>query len=464
MRRRRGWCILVMAACCAFGAGRETIAANLSDFMDIKPYVEVQTTYNDNVYEINDDAALPEDAEKREDMSLDARIGVDANISLDRPVLSIGAGIRYAFQYSKFLENTELDDARHDLDFDFTFSSNYEEGILQDRVKILLNDVLSFIPIDEEEPLLSGNTSIRNNFLAGLDYKIVSSRRLNFIIGYAYNRLDYFEDDPITVVTVPGIEDGDVLTQESQTHTARAELSYVMNPRLTASITYDYALTTREEEPGVLVSANFDRHNVLAGLQAKFTPRMHGTVKGGYTLTSFDPVAGSGQDDQSDFVTEASLSANFAHQPLMTIGYRRYYVENDFGDTLLTDNAFTRMGFRLAPGFMVNVTGDYILEGRDLLGDETTQKIFGIDAELELLRNLSFLAAYNYREKDFFAQNFLGREEREETNHVVSSGFQYKVGQYFQLKGLYTYTDKGSNVAEQEFNRNQFTATGKVTF
>ncbi len=463
IRRKR--CFIVMLAVCLGGSfAMQAVAATITDFVEITPYVEVQSTYDDNIYEISEDAALPEDAQERDDLSLDARAGIDANISLDRPFLSIGAEIRYALQYSKFMENTNLDGARHDLDFDFTFSSKYEEGILQDRVKLSLNDTLSFIPIDEEEPLLSGNTSIRNNFLVGLDYKLISSRRLGLVVGYAYNRMDYFEDEPITVVTVEEYEDSDVLTQESQTHQGKAELKYVMNSRVTGLLAYNYAFATREDEDGVLVSANFNRHNVLAGVQAKLTPRMHGILQSGYTMTRFDNVGGASQDDQNDFVTEASLSANFAHQPLMTVGYRRYYVENDFGDTLLTDNVFARMGFRLAEGFLVNLSGDYIVEGRALYDDDTTQKLFGADAELELIKNMSLLAGYNYRRKDFFAQNFSGNSQREETNHIVSGGLQYKAGRHFLVKGLYTYTDKRSNIAEQEFNRNKFTATGKVIF
>jgi hypothetical protein len=464
MMSRKWFYILMLIACWTTGYAMQATAANITDFVEITPYVEIESHYSDNVYEISDDAELPEDATKREDLSLNTRAGIDANITLDRPYLSIGAGIRYAFLYSKFMENTDLDGSRHDLDFDFTFSSKYEEGILQDRVKLSVNDVLSFIPIDEEEPLLSGNMSIRNDFGVGLDYKLISSRRLDFVVGYAYGRMDYFEDKPITVVTVEGYEDSDVLTQESQTHTGKTAVEYIMNSRVTGLLTYTYSYVTREEEDGVLVSANFGRHNVLGGVRTKFTPRMHGTFQGGYSMTSFNDVDGASQDDQSDFVAEASLSANFAHQPLTTVGYRRYFVENDFGDTLLTDNLFARLGFRLAQGFLVNVSGDYILEDRALVGDETVQKVFGVDAELELIKNMSLMAGYNYRRKDFFAQNFIGESEREETNHIVTGGLQYKIGRYFLLKGLYTYTDKSSNVAEQEFSRNAFTATGRVIF
>jgi hypothetical protein len=464
MISRKRWAMFLVICCCGVTAVPQARAANISEFVKLTPYVEVETTYSDNVYEISNDAPLPQDATQRDDLSLSARAGVDVDISLDRPFLSIGAGLQYAFQYRKFLENTNLDDTVHDLDVDFTFASRYEEGILRDRLKLILRNVLSLIPIDEEEPLFSGNTSLRNDFTVGLDYKLISARRVGLVVGYAYNRLDYFETEPITVITVEGYEESSILTQESQTHRGKAELTYTMNPRVTGLLTYNYALTTREEESGVLVSANFTRHNVLGGVQTRFTPRIHGTFQGGYTTTSFDDVNGASQDDQSSFVTEASVNANFAHQPLMTVGYRRYYTENDFGDTLLTDNAFARLGFRLAQGFLVHMSGDYVIEERDLYDDDTTQKMFGINSELEVIKNMSLLAGYNYRQKHFFAQNFLGLSEREETNHIVTGGLQYKVGQNFLFKGLYSYTDKRSNVPEQEFSRNQFTATGKVIF
>jgi hypothetical protein len=263
---------------------------------------------------------------------------------------------------------------------------------------------------------------------------------------------------------VTGYEHSSILTQESQSHTGKANVQYLLNSRVTCKLNYNYMLTTREENPGELVSANFTRQNALGGFEVKFTPRIHGNFEGGYSHTSFDDVAGEEQDDQSSVVAETSITANFAHQPLMTVGYRKYYVENDFGDTLLTDNVFARMGFKIAQGFMVNFSGDYTLEDRNLFDDETEQKKFGVDAQYEIIKNLTLLAGYNYAKKDFFARNFLAKENREETSNIFSGGAQYKVGHHVLLKGEYSYTDKTSNIAEQEFTRNKFTASGKVIF
>ncbi len=106
---------------------------------------------------------------------------------------------------------------------------------------------------------------------------------------------------------------------------------------------YTYQFSDREES-GRTGERRFFRHNILSGIQAKLTPRIHSNFQVGYTLTLYDDVASLSQEDQDNFVVEASVTANFARQPLMTVGYRRYYTENDFGDTLLTDNVFGRMG------------------------------------------------------------------------------------------------------------------------
>ena len=63
--------------------------------------------------------------------------------------------IKPAIDGLKFMENDELDTTNNNLDFDFNFASKYEEGILQDRFTFNIKDVLSFVPLDEEEPLVS---------------------------------------------------------------------------------------------------------------------------------------------------------------------------------------------------------------------------------------------------------------------------------------------------------------------
>jgi hypothetical protein len=212
------------------------------------------------------------------------------------------------------------------------------------------------------------------------------------------------------------------------------------------------------------VSANFSRQNVLGGFEVQLSPRIHGDISAGYSWTRFEDIENLEQKDQNDFVAEASITANFANQPLMTVGYRKYYTENDFGDTLLTDNIFGRIGIKIVKGFFVNLTGDYILEDRSLLEDETTQKIFGINTEYGIAKNMKLLAGYDYRDKDFFTYNFITIGERKETSHVVSGGAEYKIGRYVLLKGMYFYTDKTSDISDQEFSKNKFTVSGKVIF
>lgn len=464
-RNRKGWYIGIVVICVVLADVPSVVAANISEFVRLSPYVEVESSYNDNVFELSEDAPLPEDANEREDLSLDAKAGVGVDITLERPYLDLGVGLDYNFQYVKYMDNTDLDNIQNNLDFNFDFSSKYEEGIVRDRMRVSLKDKLSLIPIDEEEPFYPGNLTIRNDFNAGIDYKLISTRRMAFTLGYSYGRIDYEEEDPIEVATVPDIyEESSDLTQESQTHTGKADFNYILNPKLSCLVTYTYAYTDREENPGQLVSANFSRQNVLGGFEAKLTPRIHSNIQAGYGWTSYEDVGDLSQNDQNDFLAETSITANFAHLPLVTLGYRRYFVENDFGDTLLTDNVFGRVGFKVAQGFLVNLDGDYILEDRDLFNDETVQTKLGVNSEYEILKNIKLLAGYDYKKKDFFAQNFLAVEERQETSHIFSGGVHYQVGRHFLLKGMYSYTDKTSDVADQEFSRNKFTASGKVIF
>ncbi len=437
-------------------------AANISEFFNIEPYAEIEGVYDDNVFELSEDAPLPEDAEEREDMYVNATAGVGADITLERPLLTLGVGLDYSFTYAKYRDNTEQDGAQNSLDFDFLFLSKIEEEIGRDRLKLNLNDSLSLIPLDEEEPLLQGNLTIRNIFEVGALYKLIATPRISLDLGYSYSRTDYQEDDPIEVETIPDqFEDSSDLTQESQTHTGIVDLSYDLNSKLKYVLTYNYQFTPREENSGELLSANFTRQHVLSGIQAKLTPRIHSNFQAGYTFTSYDDVDGLSQDDQESVVAEASITANFARQPQMQLGYRRYYIENDFGNTLLTDNLFARVGMNIIPGFTVDLSGDYILEDRDLLGDETTQLLIGVDTEYEFLKNMMVLASYSYRNKDFFEES---EADREDTTHLFSGGIQYKISRYFLMKGMYYYTDQSSNIDDNEFSQNRFVAGGKVVF
>ncbi len=439
-------------------------AANISELVNIRPYAEFGGGYDDNIFQIPENSELPSNGVEREDSYLDARAGVDVDLTLERQFLIVTLGLGYQYLYRKYSSNTDLDDSEHDLNFDFSVGSEYEEGFFRDRAKLNVGNVLSYIPIDEEEPLLPGNRTWRNNFDVGVDYNLMSKPRTAFILGYSYGRIDY-GDDPITVWTVSDdYASSSDLMQDSQSHTGTANFKHALNSKLTYVLTYAYQMTLRDEKEEQLTSSNFSRHNVSTGVEAKLSPRMTANLKGGYSMTSYEDVDDLSQDDQDDFTAEASLTGNFGQRPLMTVGYKRHFTENDFGDTLLTDDIFGRFGFKIAQGLLVNLTADYILENRALYEDETKQALFGVNSEYELVKNLRLLAAYNYRRKDFFEQDFLGESDREETSHILSGGMEYKVTRYVLLKGMYFYTDKSSNLPEQDYARNQFIASGRVIF
>lgn len=462
-RNRKRWGIVIFVGWFCVGDAAGVRAANISDFLKITPYVEVEGSYNDNLFEIPKEASLPQDAKERTDLTLSARVGASVDLTFDRPYLTLGLGLNYVFEYLKYVNNTHLDDTRNNLDVKVTLASNYEEGIIRDRLKVNLKDGLTLIPVDENEPLFRGNRTFRNSFEIGADYKIISTRRMAFLVGYGYGRVD-FVDSPINVASVVGYANTSELTQASQTHRGKADFEYTFNPQITATATYTYDYALRPEQSEKQTSADFSRQNLLGGFQVKLSPRIQGNVQAGYGLTKYNDVGERSQADQNDFIMESSINANFAHQPLVTIGYRQYFTENDFGDTLLTGDVFGRLGIKFAPGFFVNFAGDYIREYRDLLADETTQRIFGVNTEYELAKGMKLLAGYDYTKREFFAHNFLNDVVREETSHIVSGGVEYKIGRRFLLKGLYSYTDKIADIAVQEFNRNKFTASGKVIF
>ena len=439
-------------------------AANISEFLNIRPYAEFGGGYDDNIFQISEDTELPENGVEREDSYLNAAAGVEADLTYENRLLDISLGLDYQYSYKKYSNNTDLDDGENSLNFDFSVGSEYEEGFFRDRAKLNVGDVLSYIPIDEEEPLLPGNRTWRNNFDVGVDYNLISKPRTAFILGYSYGRID-FGDDPITVWTVSDdYSNSSDLTQDSQSHTGTANFKHALNSKLTYVLTYAYQLTLRDEDEGELTSANFSRQNVNTGVEAKLSSRMSANLKGGYSMTAYEDIGDLSQDDQDSFTAEASITANFGHRPLMTVGYKRYFTENDYGDTLLTDDLFGRFGFKVAQGLLVNLTADYILEDRDLYDDDTSQMIFGVSSEYELVKNLTILASYSYRQRNYFEQNFQEHDDLEKTTHTLSGGMQYKVSRYVLLKGMYYYTDISTDSSDGDYARNQFIASGRVIF
>ncbi|PIE33739.1 hypothetical protein CSA56_10460 [candidate division KSB3 bacterium] len=458
------WFFVLIGGVVGCLGGSPSFAANISEFVNIRPYAELEGGFDDNLFGLSEDAELPEDAEDREDSYIAAGAGVIADITFERRLLNLGIGLDYNYTYKTYSNNSYLDAGENDLTFELSLSSQYEsKGLFNDRVKFSINDVLDYIPVNEEKPLLEGNRTWKNSLMTGVDYNLISKPRTAFILGYTYSRIDY-GDDPITIQIGGGYDSSDELMQESQTHRGRASFKHALNSKLFYVLDYVYDFTMREEKARALTSADFTRQNVTTGVQAKLTPKIHASINAGYSMTSYDDVDGLSQDDQDSVVGEASLTGNFNHRPLMTLGYKRYYTENDFGDTLLSDDVFARLGFKIAQGFIVTVTGDYILEDRDLFDDDTKQTLFGVDTEYELVKNLKVMLGYTYRDKDFFEYNFLAVKDREETTHEFSGGLEYKLSRYFLLKGMYYYTDKSSNVDTEEYSRNKFVASGRVIF
>jgi len=443
-------------------------AVNISEFVTFKPYVEIGGGYDDNLFELPDGGQLPQDAENREDSYLDARAGVKADIHFEESLLNIDLNLLYEFSYLKYSENSEFDETQNNFDFDFSFGSEYEEGFFKDRMKFNVADVLSFIPIDEDEPMFVGNQTWKNEFNAGVEYNVISKPRTAFILGYSYGRDDYGDED-IDVWTVDQqYQKSSELTQDSQTHTGTVDLKHAINSKLTTVLSYAYEFSLREENLGELQSANFSRQDAEIGVEAKLTPRINSNIRVGYSLTSYDDVDGLGQDDQDSIVGEISLTGKFEQltlSPLMSVGYQRYYDENDFGDTLLVDDIFGRIAFKIADGYIVTLSADYTLEERALYDDESNNLILGVDGEFEVVKNMRLLAGYSYGNHQYFSYEFLDtRNNAEDTTQTFSAGLEYKVARYVLLRGMYHYTDQSSDSPTDEYTKNEFVASGRVIF
>lgn len=444
------------------------LAVNISEFVTLRPYVEIGGGYDDNLFELPDHAPLPQDAENREDSYLDARAGINADIHLEESLLNVDLNLKYEFAYLKYSENTEYDETKNNFDVDFSLGSEYEEGFFKDRMKFNLTDVLSFIPIDENEPLFVGNQTWKNEFNAGVQYNLISKPRTAFILGYSYGRDDY-GDDEIDVWTVEDqYQKSSELTQDAQTHTGTVDLKHAINSKLTTILSYSYEFSDREENTGELQSASFSRQDAEVGLEAKLSPRVHSNVRIGYSLTSYDEVDGVGQDDQSSIIGEVSLTGKFDQltlSPLVNLGYQRYYDENDFGDTLLTDDIFGRVAFKIADGYIVTLSADYTMENRELYNDDTNNLTLGVDGEFEVVKNMRLLAGYSYGNHQYFSYEFLEtRNNGEDTTHRFSGGIEYKVARYVLLRGMYHYTDQSSDSPIDEYSKNEFVASGRVIF
>ena len=112
----------------------------------------------------------------------------------------------------------------------------------------------------------------------------------------------------------------------------------------------------------------------------------------------------------------------------------------------------------------MNVETDYLFEQREVYDDDTGTLSFGVNGEYEVIKNMRLLAGYTFRDKEMFAQNFLGEDDRDETANIFSAGLEYKVARYVLLRGIYSYTDKSSSVAADEYSKNKFVASGRVIF
>ena len=78
--------ILVLGVCFICSSTSYVDAANISEFVNITPYLEIGAIADDNIYEIAEDVPLP-DGQSSDDVYLDTRAGVGVDLTLERRLL-----------------------------------------------------------------------------------------------------------------------------------------------------------------------------------------------------------------------------------------------------------------------------------------------------------------------------------------------------------------------------------------
>jgi hypothetical protein len=489
-------------------------AVALSKKSRITPFIEVREIFDDNIFLLQEDAPLEENQQSRDDQIFDFAAGVALELDVSRR-LNVGFG--YRFDYLTYVENDDQNQSIHALDLKadinprsvvgstLSFPEGIDEasspkgptggrapGSFLDRLNIKIRDNLSTVPIDTEEALLPGNKTFRNTFDIAPSFRIIAAKRTFLDVGYQYSRVD-FTDETVDLRTAPLVDQTEQLTTNSFSNIFFLDFGYVVNPRLIFSVDYSVEPKDRPDpDPSEITDprnrADIVRQHLLAGFNFKVTPRVLGSAKVGFESTSFDEVQftdpDSGlvqtlsQDDQSIFAAGFSLTGSLSIRSTINISYDRHFTENDFGETLKTDDVRGKYGLRIGRRSQASFGVNYRREIRELtLTPEDTSGIasgedentaFGFDGSVEyrLAERIRTFGGYQIRNKQFFGEIFFdpSRDIREDTTQRFNVGLGYLITRYLSVNAEYEFVDNDSNLDEQDYNVNRFSIFGKASF
>jgi opacity protein-like surface antigen len=463
----------------------DALAFELSARSRLTPFVEVRETFDDNVFLLSEGEPLPINAKSKDDsiFNLSAGVGLDVDIT---QFITLGLG--YRMDYQNYADNNENDQFIHALEL----KADVGKRAYFKRLTINIKENLTTVPIDTTQALLPGNKTFRNEFQITPSYRIIDTKRTFFDAGYSYRRIDYTKNT-VQLTSTPLVTETTQVVSNSQSHGGVFNFGYILNPRLTLVTDYNISRLLREKpEPTEIVDprtrADITRQRLTGGVNFKLSPRLSGLAKIGFETNTFsavefvDPTTGQvqriDQRDRSGFAANFGLNFNITPSSSLALTYDRFFSENDFGETLETDDVISRLVLRLGDNARTSLAFNYRHETRELIqtpvtapgiatGNDSANSIgFAGDIEYMITQRIRTFGGYKIANRQFFSEIFFDptRGDREDTTQTFTVGVGYSLTRYLSINTDYEFIHNDSNFDIDDYNVNRFSIFSRATF
>lgn len=276
--------------------------------------------------------------------------------------------------------------------------------------------------VDTEDPYGSlndyniGEQTARwnNTFRFRTGYRLADKTRMEFSYRNFVQNYDAFADE----------------WQNKLGHEPGLAFFYKFWPKTSALFEYRYQLREYTEQQDLAdndkgidsnTAQDFSYHKFYVGLQWDATAKINGNLKLGYGLKDYDNSTnwlGEDYDDNSTWIAE------------------------------------TRLSYQLAP--KTRLTSELLREVRDSSSNDGSTEYentrLGIGVKQTLLRRFTLKANASYTAKDYDADRF--GNSREDDQYRAKLGCDYKIQDWLTAGVAYTYEDRQSNFADEEYTNN----------
>lgn len=340
--------------------------------------------------------AEPDDEESDFITFVQPRIDVASNFS--RHALGFGVGSDLAFYADNTDENFQDAFAEADGRLDITRQSSLSLALEGGRFHEGRDDVED---VEADEPTIffryGGTVAFNQDF-----------NRLNFRLGQSVVRTDFQDAD---------LEDGGEINNDDRDrviYNTRLRTGFFVSPRINTFVQGTYNIVRRDEE---VDDAGFERDShgwgVAGGVAVDITAVLFGEAFVGYRRQFFE---------EDDFDPEGGIS---------------------FG-TDLTWNATTLTTFVLS--------GDSDFEATNQGGASANfESSLALSVDHELLRNVLIGATVGFERDDFEGV------DRTDDTIFAEARVSYLLNRNFSVGADYQFTDRSSDLEDEEFSRNRFT-------